>query len=112
MSAIPDCQGCGACCCNPPSNVAEDFRWYVEIDDPRSALLLRTDLRKRYVIHDPDGIPHLRLQPDGRCAALRGKLAGRVECLVYPHRPRACRRVEAGTVECEQARIAMGLPPR
>ncbi|HVG63793.1 MAG TPA: hypothetical protein VNA24_34835 [Hyalangium sp.] len=33
--------------------------------------LLREKLRKRYVVEDEAGVPHLRLDPSGRCAALR-----------------------------------------
>lgn len=112
MSGPLHCQTCGACCCNPPSNRDEGFKWYVEIDDDRSALLRRNDLRKRYVIRDEDGVPHLRLQPDGRCSALQGKLGKWVKCQVYQYRPRACRAVELGTIECEQARVAMGMAPQ
>jgi Fe-S-cluster containining protein len=104
-----DCQSCGACCCNTRDNIAEDYPWYVAIDDPRSKVLKKADLRKRYVVEDPDGHPHLRLDPSGRCAALRGKLGQRVHCAIYAHRPAPCRRVQPGDRDCLRAREERGL---
>ncbi len=104
-----DCQRCGACCCNPAVNEAEGTPFYVEVDNPRSKLLSRADLRARHVVDDPDGVPHLRLDPSGRCAALVGKLGRQVRCTVYPHRPRGCRRVEPGDAECLTARAHKGI---
>jgi Fe-S-cluster containining protein len=109
--STPLCQGCGACCCNAAENVAAGVRTYVEIDDPRSRLLTRADLRNRYVT-EIDGAPYLRLDGAGevqRCAALRGKLGFSVSCVVYTHRPAPCRRVEPGDRECLRARAERGL---
>lgn len=103
-----DCQRCGACCCNPDENRAEGFPYYVEVQ-PGSRLLQRHDLRKRYVVEDADGVPHLRLDPSGRCAALRGKLGARVHCAIYADRPRGCRLVEPGSPWCLQARRERGV---
>ena len=105
-----DCQRCGACCCNPDENRAEGFAYYVEVQ-PDSRLLARADLRKRYVVEDDGGVPHLRLDPSGRCAALRGKLGQQVSCAVYANRPRGCRLVEPGSPHCFQARRERGLEP-
>lgn len=104
-----DCQSCGACCCNARANEAVGRVDYVEIDDPKSALLRRDDLRKRYVAVNDEGVPHLRLDPSGRCAALKGRLGERVACQVYTHRPAPCRRVTAGDRECLRARRERGL---
>ena len=112
MITDADCQSCGACCCNRDANRAEGNVFYVEIDDPKSRLLRRDDLRKRYVVHDPDGVPHLRLDPSGRCAALRGKLGRKVHCAIYADRARGCRLVEAGSEECLAARRERGIPDR
>lgn len=103
-----DCETCGACCVNPVANAAEGFTSYVEVQ-PDSRLLTRDDLRKRYVVLDAEGTPHLRLDPSGRCAALRGKLGRVVSCAVYPDRPRGCRLVTAGGPECLAARASLGL---
>lgn len=109
-----DCQRCGACCVNRDTNRAEGFASYVEVDDPDSRLLRRDDLRKRYVVLDQGGVPHLRLDPSHRCAALVGRLGERVHCAIYSHRPSGCRRVEAGSDECLAARSERGIgdPPR
>ncbi len=63
----------------------------------------------RLVIRDDVGVAHLRLDPEGRCLALRGRLGRRVHCTVYKIRPRACRLVEAGGDECMQARASRGI---
>ncbi|MCB9683293.1 MAG: YkgJ family cysteine cluster protein [Alphaproteobacteria bacterium] len=104
MADALDCTACGACCCNTDENRAEGYPWYVPIDDPRARLLTRPDLRKRYVAHDPDDVPHLRLDPSGRCVALTGRLGLRVACAIYADRPRACRRVQPGDGACLAAR--------
>lgn len=108
MSAF-DCRRCGACCCNSDENRAEGYAWYVDVDDPRSPLLHRADLRRKFVVLDDDGAPHLRLHDGDRCAALRGRLGRWVTCQIYRHRPAACRRVEAGSPECHRARRERGL---
>ncbi len=53
---------------------------------------------------DEHGVPHLRLEPGGRCQALRGRLGKKVWCEIYPLRPSGCRRVVAGSEECLRAR--------
>jgi uncharacterized protein len=103
-----DCTRCGACCCNPDENRAEGFRFYVEVQ-PDSRLLTRNDLKKRYVIEDDEGAPHLRLDPSGRCVALEGRLGRSVSCAIYRDRPRGCRLVEAGSPQCLQARRERGI---
>ncbi len=105
-----DCQRCGACCCNPRENEAEGFRFYVEVQED-SRLLRKDDWRKKYVVLDEAGAPHLRLDPSGRCAALRGPLGKSVSCAVYDARPRGCRLVEKGSARCLQARRERGLDP-
>lgn len=104
-----ECQRCGACCVNSAQNQAEGYRWYVPVDDPKSPLLARADLRRRHVVEDDDGDPHLRLHPDGRCTALRGKLGRLVSCDVYAHRPRGCRMVQPGDANCLRARAERGM---
>lgn len=106
-----DCTSCGACCVNPPANAAEGFTLYVEIDEPKSKLLRDPGLRKKHVVEDEDGVPHLRLDPSGRCTALVGRLGVSCRCKVYAHRPRGCRRVDVGGDECKAARRAIGLDP-
>jgi len=104
-----DCTLCGACCCNSAANQAEGYPWYVPVDDPRSRLLTKQDLRSRYVALDPEGEPHVRLDPSGRCSALLGRLGQRVRCAVYADRPRSCRKVEPGDAACLRARAERGI---
>jgi hypothetical protein len=106
-SAEYDCRACGACCVNLPSNVAEGFGFWVEI--AAGDRILRRRALARLVVRDPDGVPHLRLAPDGRCAALRGAPGREVRCTIYADRPTPCRRVQPGDRLCEQYRAEHGL---
>ncbi|HEU4536281.1 MAG TPA: YkgJ family cysteine cluster protein [Polyangiaceae bacterium] len=103
-----DCQACGACCTNPDENRREGFVDYVEVD-PRGPLARDPDRGKRFVVYNAEGRPHLRLDPSGRCAALRGRLGASVRCAVYALRPRGCRLVEPASLRCLQARRERGL---
>ncbi|HEY8375174.1 MAG TPA: YkgJ family cysteine cluster protein [Nannocystis sp.] len=103
-----DCLSCGACCQNTPENRAEGFIHYIEVD-PAAPLLRRPDLVRKLVVRDEEGNAHLRLHPDGRCVALRGKIGVRVRCDIYRERPTACRRVEAGGELCRAYRRGRGL---
>ena len=107
---VLDCQTCGACCCNSDENRAENYPWYVEIE-PGNRLLSRRDLHHRYVVHDPQDAPHLRLDANGRCTALVGRLGDAVHCAIYAHRPRGCRSVQPGDPDCLTARRERGIDP-
>jgi Fe-S-cluster containining protein len=103
-----DCTGCGACCQNPDDNVAEGYRWYLAIE-PSAPLLRDEKLVRRLVVHDPDGAPHLRLEDNGRCLALRGKIGKRAVCSIYEVRPAGCRKLQPGDPRCLIARKQRGL---
>jgi Fe-S-cluster containining protein len=103
INEVLDCESCGACCCNPDENRREGFTSYVEVD-PSSKLVKH----KRFVVIDERGI-HMRLDPAGRCVALKGRLGVRVSCVVYADRPRGCRLVEAGSAQCLLARKERGI---
>jgi len=98
-----DCRACGACCVNLPSNQAEAFTSWVEIEDG-DRILEHADLVRKLVVLDGDGVPHLRLVEGGRCAALSGAPGRRVSCRIYHARPSPCRRVEPGDALCERYR--------
>jgi len=102
MSSVFDCQRCGACCCNARDNREEGFGDWVEIE--RGAPLLRRRQLSDLVVRGEDGRPHLRLDDNGRCAALRGRVGDSVRCTIYSVRPRPCRRVEPGDSDCLRAR--------
>jgi hypothetical protein len=103
-----DCQRCGACCCNSAENRAEGYVYYVPVEEG-ARLRSRPELMRKLVVEDRDGTPHLKLDRDGRCVALRGRLGDRVKCTIYHDRPRACRRVEAGSEACLRARRDHGV---
>lgn len=103
-----DCQTCGACCVNPAANAAEGFRDWVEVRDDEP-LLRRADRVRKFVVEGADGERHLRLDGEGRCLALRGKLGREVWCAIYSLRPHPCRRVQAGDAECLRLRAERGL---
>jgi Fe-S-cluster containining protein len=103
-----ECFGCGACCQSTPENVAEGFSQYIEVDDD-APIWRRPDLVRKLVVRDADGGAHLRLHPDGRCVALRGKIGHRVRCEIYRERPTPCRKVEAGSDLCQRYRLSRGL---
>ncbi len=105
-----DCQTCGACCCNPEENQKEGFVDWVEVS-PRDILLRRRRTAKRLVIYNAAGMPHLRMDNNGRCAALRGRLGEDVSCSVYEIRPAPCRRLQAGSDRCLQYRRERGIDP-
>ena len=103
-----DCRACGACCRNPPENVAEGFRDYVEVERD-DVIARKPDLMRRYAVVNAEGVPHLRLDPAGRCLALKGALGKRVRCAIYHDRPSPCRRVQAGSELCLRYRAALKL---
>lgn len=105
-----DCQTCGACCCNSDENRAEQCSWYVDVE-PGNRLLSRHDLHQRYVVYDAEESPYLRLDADGRCSALLGRLGQDVSCAIYAHRPRGCRSVQPGDEDCLRARRERGIDP-
>lgn len=104
-----DCERCGACCrAQPPFGGGV----YVRLDAADLARLDAADVA-RLVVPAPEGGRALRLatSPQGHqvCAALEGRLGERVACAVYPRRPGACRRLEAGSDECRLTREEAGL---
>lgn len=102
-----DCTRCGACCVNPPDNVAEGFHDYIEIEE-RDAIRDKPELIARYA-QESEGKLHLKLLADQRCKALLGSVGRRVRCAIYHVRPSPCRRVQAGSALCERYRRGQGL---
>lgn len=106
-AALYDCTSCGACCFNPPENVAEGFFEYVEIER-QDAIRRRADLLRRFTV-EKAGRLHMRILSDQRCMALAGRAGRRVRCTIYHVRPSPCRRVEAGSELCRRYRRERGL---
>jgi Fe-S-cluster containining protein len=103
-----DCLRCGACCTNPDENRAERFVDWVEVG-ANEPLRARADLVKKHVVVNARGERHLRLDPSGRCTALRGRLGRDVSCAIYALRPAGCRHVEPGSARCVQYRAERGI---
>jgi len=108
VSGTFDCTRCGACCCNSEENRAEGYTAYVEVGR-RDALNEHPELLERWTTPDAHGVPHLKLDRDGRCLALKGRLGRRVRCEIYPLRPHGCRRVSEGSEACLRARRERGI---
>jgi len=104
-----DCQACGACCCNPDENRAEQYLDYVEVA-PRSRLARQPGLVRRLTVLNDKGERHMKLKgADQRCAALQGTLGRRVSCTIYHLRPSGCRAVQPGSKECRRDRRERGI---
>jgi Fe-S-cluster containining protein len=103
-----DCVRCGACCLNPLANREEAFVDYIEVKkaDP---LYKKPELMRRFCLERIAHEPHLKLDAEQRCVALRGRIGRQVHCVIYRWRPAGCRRVEAGSKACLQARSDFGV---
>lgn len=103
MSTKFDCQRCGACCYNPPSNVVIDDQDYVEVN-PRSKLLKENETASKYTFVK-NGKHWMRMVGSvPRCCALTGRKGKDVSCSIYEMRPTVCRLVRPGDEECRQRR--------
>jgi Fe-S-cluster containining protein len=103
-----DCRACGACCANPDENRAEGVVDWVEVADDE-ALLDDARATARLVVTNADGERHLRLDLDGRCRALRGRMGRHVTCTIYALRPYGCRLIQPGDARCLQYRRERGI---
>jgi uncharacterized protein len=95
-----DCTQCGACC----AAFRVDFA-VQELDEhggrvPSGLTVPVTDYTSRM-----RGTDHAA----PRCAALSGKIGGRIGCGIYEWRPNPCRELEPGSDACERARMRHGL---
>lgn len=93
---------------NPPPNQVDGYVWWVEVQDG-DPILDRAGLVKKLVVHDEQGVPHLRLTRDGRCKALRGVMGREVKCGIYEARPTPCRTVMPGDELCVKYRRLHGF---
>ncbi|WP_184446386.1 YkgJ family cysteine cluster protein [Rhodospirillum centenum] len=89
--AVPDCEGCGACC-------AYSWEWPALLGPGDGAGI------PAYFIEDG------RMRCDGdRCSALAGTLGEAVHCRVYADRPLVCREFTAGSDDCRELRRLFGF---
>lgn len=105
-----NCQTCGACCGNLPTQV-DDFLGELTVDD---VLRLSPSARDELVIRHHDGQRFLRVVDDesgSRCLSLEGEIGTKVSCRIYTKRPSFCRTFTAGSEACLGARILRGVDP-
>jgi Fe-S-cluster containining protein len=96
-----DCDKCGACCQTFPVLVSE-------ADAVREPRVKECGLELPEFLKRPGWDFKLHPLPflEGCCFLGENKL-----CTVYETRPDVCRKFEAGTEECAEARARVGLPP-
>ena len=101
-----DCQQCGACCVDYFGTPG-----YIELL-PAERVRMRT-LELPVVQWMGQHLLATRLHDgpggDRCCTAFAGRVGERCECTIHPHRPRACREFEPGSLGCLYAREAVGL---
>lgn len=94
-----DCQLCGACCAAP-----WDKPYYVGLTAAEERGFQRRGLGS-YVSADAHSLRTKRASASALvCACLKGNPGGKVGCMVYSVRPRACRIFEPGSEDCLEAR--------
>ncbi len=96
------CQSCGACC----ACFRVDFAVY-ELDDMGGHVPSGLAVEVNGSTCRMRGTDHVPI----RCAALTGKVGGKVACGIYEWRPSPCREFEAGSDACARARQRHGMQP-
>ncbi len=102
-----DCQQCGACRIGLFGEEAYVYLSRVEAKRAR---------RRGLPVVDDSGCGFLGTRPHDEpgsasiCVAFGGAVGGACACTIYPERPKECRRFEAGSRGCRNARRAAGLP--
>lgn len=98
MSGVVDCRSCGSCCVGPTGT-----RHYVPLtqDDVDRIPMLYAQRHLEYSPILDEVVLAVREHPDGvACAFFSGRVYGKCRCLIYEHRPDACRSFGRG-VGCE-----------
>jgi Fe-S-cluster containining protein len=100
--SVHPCQACGACCACFRVDFAAG-----ELDDNGGSVPSGLAVEVTSHTWRMRGTDHVPI----RCAALTGKIGGRVACGIYEWRPNPCRELEPGSDACERARARHALPP-
>jgi Fe-S-cluster containining protein len=95
-----DCDGCGACCCTFPIFAAES-------DALREPRIRNEGRRLPLWLATPQWDYQLFPLPFHESCCF---LDGENRCTIYATRPNVCRRFEAGSAQCQEARKLRGLP--
>ena len=110
-AGIYDCQTCGACCHSPWSGEG-----YVTVYDSDIERLKPTGLPILYIQEGADPPQYIaklptRLTDAGQrtCIAFAQTSDHQCTCTIYEHRPQACRKFEAGSDLCRDARQRLGF---
>ena len=109
-----DCQLCGACCAAVPS-AAQAYVRLFEIDLTRLRGVDVPIYREEQAWTDwTEEVLQLgiKLNHQGKrvCVGFEGDVGGACGCGIYELRPEACRKFEAGSILCKEARQAAGMP--
>lgn len=102
-----DCQDCGACCIDPFGTPG-----YIQLEGKEPARLRRLGLPV-VTWHGQTLLgtrPHAGPTGETCCVAFVGEVGRSCACAIHPDRPAACRAFEAGSLGCQFAREAAGLP--
>jgi hypothetical protein len=102
-----DCQRCGACCVDYFGTEG-----YIPLSPAERGRMRRLGLPV-VAWHGQELLgtrPHEGPGGERCCAAFAGAAGRDCGCAIYPDRPRPCRQFEAGSLPCQFAREAAGLP--
>ena len=107
-----DCQTCGACCCSPWTG--DGYVRLYDIDlDRLQGVDVPVIFQTQGYGEPPEVIPKLGTKIDGQggrvCVGFDGRAGEACGCGIYDSRPEACRKFEAGSELCKEARRRMGL---
>ena len=101
ITAVPDCQSCGACC----ALFRVSFYW-AEADDAPGG---RVPAGLTQAIGPLQRCMAGTASQPVRCVALQGQVGRAVTCDIYAQRPSPCQAVQPGDVQCLKARAHWGL---
>lgn len=93
------CQVCGKCC------ISNNPRWVPLYAADAAAIEQHIPDGSKFIVADiGTSFPAFMRMVDGKCAALHKNVHGLLQCLVYEHRPKACRDYVAGDEDCLEER--------
>jgi len=94
---IPKCTDCGACCAHSDEFVPVRYEDSMRL--PQELLVCATHAGKWDTVQMPPYVMRM-VGREKRCIALRGEIGEGVSCDVYRNRPKVCRALKRGSMEC------------